>query len=149
MSMQIIRFIDGNMRGGFSRRLGGLRAGVPFHRGPGPMLRGVERGKHRTRCRPRPARTYRKQVGSAMHLYLSGNASCFTWRPICDARNLAIRPQDHPPLQARQPVLPGALPRAGEWRPGGNTSPMRANWSAYWNIPIANTKTIAAQASSL
>ncbi len=30
-----------------------------------------------------------------------------------------IRPQDHPPLQARQPVLPGALPRTGEWRPGG------------------------------
>ena len=44
MSMQIIRFIDDNMRG-FGRRLEGGRAGVPFHRGAGPMLRGVERGE--------------------------------------------------------------------------------------------------------
>lgn len=45
MSMQIIRFIDGNMRGGLAGAWRGLRAGVPFHRGPGPMLRGVERGE--------------------------------------------------------------------------------------------------------
>ena len=52
-----------------------------------------------------------------------------------------LGPQDHSPLQARQPLLPAALPGAGE---GGRVEYVtdEGKRSLYWNIPIANTTVV-------
>ena len=58
--MEIIRFIDGNM--GVRQAPGRAAGGVLFHRGAGPMLRGVERGESPDRCRLRTARRQARSV---------------------------------------------------------------------------------------